>query len=72
MGGLGHDDEIIVFRRRKGSAGEKELGCPPIQPRAQQGLGYSVEDLRKIKEFLEQMRKWVSEGFCVIAFAGDG
>lgn len=71
-GGGWHDDEIIVFRYRKGSVGERKPGCPPIQPRADQGLSYSPGDLRKIKEFLGQMRKWASEGFCKITFAGDG
>lgn len=52
--------------------GERKPGCPPIQPRADQGLSYNTGDLQKIKEFLEQMWKWVSEGFCVITFTGDG
>lgn len=67
-----HNDEIIVLRYRKGSVGERKPGCPPIQPRTDQGLSYSTRDLQKIKEFLGQIRQWVSEGFCVITFSGDG
>lgn len=62
-GGSHDDDEIIVFRYRKDSAGERKSGCLPIWPKADQGLNYSMGDLHKIKELLEQMWKWVSEGF---------
>lgn len=68
----GKEDGTMTREHRKSSVGERKPSCPPIWPRADQALCYSMRDLEKVKEFLGQTQKWVSEGFCVITFAGDG
>lgn len=68
-GGSHDEDEIIVFRYRKGSAGERKSGCPPIwskgRPRA---LATAWEIYIRSKNFLYKCGTGFQRGLCNYLF----